>query len=122
MELYLPMMGNESYVTKVMGLQTTWDNYCIGWVILTFLLVIVVGPFVFFSDMGGFVQFNQVQSSQIIVAFIVNKTLSLKNLTDRSVPAMEKAPTKAAKGSSKSTIASNARGRSSIDLDQLYSQ
>jgi len=124
MELYVPMMGNESYVNKVMGVRTTWDNYCIGWVILTLLLLIVVGPFAFFSDIGGFVQFNQVQSSQISVAVLVNKTLSLKDLTDRGVPAMEKKGDKK-KGATKAMTADAAvdgPGHSSIGLDQLYTQ
>lgn len=124
MDLYVAMMGNESYVNKVMGVRTTWDNYCLGWVILTVLLLIVVGPFAFFSEIGGFIQFNEVQSAKINVAVLVNKTLSLKNLTDRGVPPMEQKGHKK-KGATTAMTADAAfagPGQSSIGLDQLYSQ
>jgi hypothetical protein len=48
--------GNVSYIRKVLGTETLKiDKFLLGWLIGSILLSLVVGPFIFFSDMGGFV-------------------------------------------------------------------
>lgn len=49
-ELYLAKMGNESYVLKVYGAPVLFLDYLIGYAILALLLIILIGPIIFFSE------------------------------------------------------------------------
>lgn len=92
MELYVAHFGNQSYVIKVMGVPVTFEDYLLGYVILILLCLALIGPIYFFSAFSGFSALNPVLQSHIEVALLVNKTLSLKNLVDRTVPAAHLRP------------------------------
>lgn len=69
-----------------MGTPRVIDDYVTGVVFLMIFLVLLIGPIYFFSEFSFFVDKNPVFESEINVAFVVNKTLSIKNLVDRMVP------------------------------------
>ena len=75
-----------------MGLPITIEDYILGLFWLVLLLVLIIGPIYFFSEFSNFSVFNPVLSSSINIAIIVNKTLSVKNLTERMVPEEGKLP------------------------------
>lgn len=69
--------GNVSYTTRVLGTATERLDKCIfGVLISTVILFLLVGPLVFFSDVGGFVAPNPVLSADIKVALVITKTLN----------------------------------------------
>ena len=78
---------NNNYYTndKINGQEVTWDNKVIGWIIAVVFMLILVGPFIFFSDLGGFVQPNPVINSKISLGFVVNKTLSIDELLEKDL-------------------------------------
>jgi len=49
-ELYQAKMGNDSYVIKVFGAEVLFEDYIIGYLVLALLLIILIGPIVFFSE------------------------------------------------------------------------
>jgi hypothetical protein len=61
MDLYLAKNGNVSYVRKILG-EPIWliDKIIFGWLITFIVLMLLVGPFIFFSDIGGFTAPNPV--------------------------------------------------------------
>lgn len=86
MEMYIAHFGNQSYVVKVMGAPVEFLDYLLGYVFLVVILVAILGPFYFFSEFSNFSALNPVVKSDLKVALIINKTLSLKDLVDRTVP------------------------------------
>ena len=76
-ELFISKNGNVSYTKRILGSKILLLDRCIfGWLITTVILGVLIGPFYFFSDYGGFISPNPVKESQIDVAFIVNKTIT----------------------------------------------
>jgi hypothetical protein len=76
-ELYMARWNNHYYHrVKVFGNEVTIDNKAQGWLCSVIFLGLLIGPFVFFSELGGFVQINPVLDATIDVGFIVNKTIS----------------------------------------------
>ena len=62
MELYLAKNGNYSYVIKPLGSKTPLlDKLLFGWLISSFLLLLLFGPIFFFSEFGAFIQENPVK-------------------------------------------------------------
>lgn len=49
-ELYQAKLGNDSYVVKIFGAEVEFLDYIIGYAILIGLLIILIGPIVFFSE------------------------------------------------------------------------
>jgi len=75
--MYLVKNGNVSYIRKVLGTETTkLDKFIFGWLIGGILLTLIVGPFIFFSDIGGFIQNNPVSGGDIKIDFVINKFIS----------------------------------------------
>jgi len=56
------------------------DKFIFGVLISSIFLCILVGPIYFFSDIGGFIQTNPVNSGQIYLSFVINKTISESEL------------------------------------------
>ena len=54
------------------------------------MLALLVGPFIFFSDIGGFVQTNPISGGDIKVSLVINKTLTLADLEDSNLTDPEK--------------------------------
>jgi piezo-type mechanosensitive ion channel component 1/2 len=76
-EMYCARNGNFSYTTRVLGTPTERLDKCIfGVCISVIILFLLVGPLVFFSDVGGFVRPNPVRSADIEVALVITKTLN----------------------------------------------
>ena len=74
-ELYLAKMGNESYVLKVYGAPVLFLDYLIGYAILALLLIILIGPIIFFSEYA-FVQSNPVKQAEISLALVISKNFT----------------------------------------------
>lgn len=68
------------------------DDYCIGVIVLIIFLLMIAGPIYFFSEFSNFSVANPVLNTDISVGFVVNKTLSLKDLTERMVPRQSSPP------------------------------
>jgi hypothetical protein len=93
LELYLAKNGNWSYVIKPLGSATIFcDKLIFGWLISSFLLLLLFGPIFFFSEFGAFIQENPVKQASIELAFVVNKTLSQADLGRRSVAGPSPSP------------------------------
>lgn len=57
---------------------------CIFGVLFTgFVLALLVGPIYFFSDIGGFVVENPVETASFAVSFIINKNISMAEFMNR---------------------------------------
>lgn len=90
LELYIAKNGNYSYVVKPLGSATLLlDKIIFGWLISSVLLLLLLGPVFFFSELGSFIQENPVREASIELSFIVNKTLSLDDLARRSLSKKE---------------------------------
>lgn len=83
-EMYIAKCGNSSYVEKVFGAPVLFEDYILGYAVLVLLLAILIGPIVFFSEYA-FIQANPVDTAEISVALVVSKSLSMDDLTRRSV-------------------------------------
>jgi hypothetical protein len=64
-------------VYKTLGSPTLKFDKCIFGVLFTgVFLMLLVGPLYFFSDIGGFVYINPVQSAIVGISFIITKNMS----------------------------------------------
>jgi len=82
-EMYCAKNGNVSYTIRVLGAPTAMLDKCIFGVLISMvILFLLVGPLVFFSDIGGFVAPNPVLSADIQVALVMKKTLSDADLKE----------------------------------------
>lgn len=88
--MFIAKCGNDSYVTKVFGAEVLIMDYITGYAILIFLLLILIGPIVFFSEYA-FIETNPVTKASVQVALVVSKTLKKSDLINRSVWKWEKA-------------------------------
>jgi hypothetical protein len=80
-ELYVVKNGNWSYTYKQLGSKTILLDKCIfGVVIGGVILTMLIGPIYFFSDYGGFIAPNPVQTGLIQIAIIVSKSVSVNDL------------------------------------------
>lgn len=80
-ELFIVKNGNNSYTYKVLGSKTLLlDKIIFGVVIGGAILLMLIGPIYFFSDYGGFIAPNPVQSGLIQIAIIVSKNVSVNDL------------------------------------------
>lgn len=43
---------------------------------------LLIGPFLFFSDVAGFIQTNPVTDAQLTMALVINKTVSRSELME----------------------------------------
>lgn len=82
--MFIAKCGNDSYVTKVFGAEVLVMDWITGWIILVILLMILIGPIVFFSEYA-FIETNPVKSASVSVALVVSKTLKKSDLINRSV-------------------------------------
>lgn len=48
--MFICKCGNDSYVQKVFGAKVLFEDNIIGYAVLFLLLVILIGPIVFFSE------------------------------------------------------------------------
>lgn len=48
----------------------------------TVLLALLIGPFLFFSDIAGFIQTNPATGAQLTMALVINKTVSRAELME----------------------------------------
>jgi len=81
--MYCAKNGNISYTIRVLGAPTPLLDKCIfGVLISSVILFLLVGPLVFFSDIGGFVAPNPVLSGDVKVALVIKKTLSDADLKE----------------------------------------
>lgn len=84
-ELYMAKWNNKYYMReKVFGREVIIDDRVLGWIFSFIFFGLMVGPFIFFSEMGGFIQTNPVQSAQIEIGFTVNKTVSRYELINEA--------------------------------------
>jgi hypothetical protein len=61
MDFFLVKNGNVSYIRRILGEPITKLDKCIfGWLITSIVLLLLVGPFIFFSEIGGFTAPNPV--------------------------------------------------------------
>lgn len=105
--------GNVSYTTRVLGTPTERFDKCIfGVLISVVILFLLVGPLVFFSDIGGFVAPNRVLSADIKVALVITKTL---NSTLAPVSALAFA---SAAAMNHTNITGSASGLSGVDMNE----
>lgn len=75
--------SNRSYTEKILGAPAGPIEKCIFGVLLsTIIMVLLAGPLWFFSDIGGFVAPNPVQSANLELSFIIQKNLTDLNLED----------------------------------------
>ena len=73
--------GNVSYIRKILG-EETWfiDKIIFGYLIGGILLLLMVGPFIFFSDIGGFTAPNPVTAGDITIDFVISSRISDNDL------------------------------------------
>lgn len=83
-ELYIAKMGNQSYADKIYGAPVLFLDLIIGYLILGILLLILIGPIIFFSEYA-FIQSNPVQEASISIALVITKNLTKQDLVKRSV-------------------------------------
>lgn len=89
-ELYNAKNGNEYYLTKKLGSQTDkLEKATTGCAISIGLLFLLVGPFLIFSEYGGLVQPNPVQSGGATISFLVNKTVYANATTGMLIPNLD---------------------------------
>lgn len=80
-DLYAAKNGNISYTKKVLGSPTALLDKCVfGCLISTVILMLLVGPLIFFSDVGGFIAPNPVLSGDIQYSFVITKLVSERDL------------------------------------------
>jgi hypothetical protein len=48
--MYIAKCGNSSYVEKVFGAEVLIVDYGLGFLVLGFLMFILIGPIIFFSE------------------------------------------------------------------------
>ena len=76
--MYSAKNSNVYYTQKKIGTKTEPLDKCIlGWCFLILCLGITVGPFIIFSNIGGFVAPNYVTRGEIRMAFIIDHNLTL---------------------------------------------
>lgn len=76
-EMFVNKNGNWSYTYKILGSPTVLlDKIIFGWLITGAILLLLIGPLLFFSDAGGFTGFNPAQRGDITVSFIIDKQTS----------------------------------------------
>lgn len=84
-DFYNAKASNKFYRTKVLGAPTEPLDKCLfGWLISCVILGLLVGPLLFFSDAGGFVAPNPVHSGSVQLDFLIDKRLSVNELTSLS--------------------------------------
>lgn len=83
MDFFTMKNGNVFYIRKVLGSETWWvDKLIFGYLFGGILLTLMVGPFIFFSDIGGFIQPNPVSTGDISIDFVINKRESEQELKE----------------------------------------
>ena len=83
-EMFIAKCGNDSYVQKVFGAKVLFEDNIIGYAVLLLLLLILIGPIIFFSEYA-FIQANPVKEAKISVSLIIQKTLTKDQIQSRSV-------------------------------------
>jgi piezo-type mechanosensitive ion channel component 1/2 len=82
-ELFCAKNGNYSYTYKVLGSKTWWlDKIIFGWLFSTIIMLLLVGPLFFFSDVGGFVAPNPVSSGDFKISMIITKQLTADEISN----------------------------------------
>lgn len=77
MELYLTKLGNKFYNEKQLGSPTTQFDKCInGWLFTIVFVGLLIGPFLLFSELSGFVQMNPVTSANLEFGLTVGKNVT----------------------------------------------
>jgi hypothetical protein len=61
-----------------------FEDNIIGYAVLFLLLVILIGPIVFFSEYA-FIQANPVKDAEISISLVISKSLTKADLKKRSV-------------------------------------
>mmetsp|Transcript_21579 Transcript_21579/g.33230 ORF Transcript_21579/g.33230 Transcript_21579/m.33230 type:complete len:306 (-) Transcript_21579:1125-2042(-) len=75
-EIYAAKIGNRYYYERPLGAKTDRVEKCIfGVFISSVLMFFLVGPFILFSEYGGFVTSNPVLSGDISIGFQLTKTV-----------------------------------------------
>lgn len=77
-------MGNQSYADKIFGAPVLFCDLVIGYLVLGILLLLLIGPIVFFSEYA-FIQSNPVKEASISIALVISKNLTKGDLVRRSV-------------------------------------
>ena len=82
LDFYLVKNGNVSYIRKILGEPIGGLDKCLfGWLITIIILTLLVGPFIFFSEIGGFTAPNPVQSASLQIEFVISKKLSTAEMS-----------------------------------------
>ena len=82
MDMYCAKNGNISYAKKVFGSEADPVDKCIfGALFSTIIIALLIGPFYFFSEYGGFTGENPVTSAQLEVSLVISKTVDVKDLS-----------------------------------------
>ena len=76
-DLYNAKVSNTFYGEKILGAEAeALDKWIFGYGVTTIILVLMIGPLWFFSDMGGFVGPNTVKHADITMEFLVKKSVT----------------------------------------------
>jgi hypothetical protein len=71
--MYNGKNGNIYYFSKVIGEPMNWFDRCTqGFLFSIVVLVILIGPLVLFSPLGGFVNPNPVLSGEVKIGFMIH--------------------------------------------------
>lgn len=80
-EMFCAKNGNISYTRRIVGEPAWWlDKVIFGFLFSSIILFLLVGPMVFFSDIGGFVAPNPASDGDVQVAFVIEKHFSMNDL------------------------------------------
>lgn len=80
--MYIAKWGNKYYTEKQLGSDTDIQDKFVGGLFCTALLALLIGPFLFFSDVAGFIQTNPATGAQISLALVIDKTVSRADLLE----------------------------------------
>lgn len=118
-ELFIVKNGNYSYTYKQLGSKTVLFDKCLfGVVIGGVILTMLIGPIYFFSDYGGFIAPNPVQTGLIQIAIIVSKQVSVNDLMGKGGVNHENIQKMKNMDQFENTFDLSAMGNQSLMLDQ----
>ena len=73
--------GNNSYVTKVIGIKRPcWEKFIMGFLFSAAILAVLCGPMLLFSTISGFVAPNLALSGDLKLEFIIVRNTSENHL------------------------------------------
>jgi hypothetical protein len=80
--MYISKAGNWSYTIRTLGEPVPALDKCIfGYLIISVIMFVLIGPLFVFSDAGPFIAPNQVIGGALKLAFVIDKNTSLLKMT-----------------------------------------